>query len=393
MTDPTNPAAEAPRAPAILIVDDTLASLQLLAGALRNRGYRVRPVPSGKLALQTARAEAPDLVLLDILMPEMNGYEVCAAFKADPELAQIPILFISGMQDTEDKVRAFEAGGVDYVTKPLQLQEIEARVHTHLELARQRKEIERQNRALDESYRRLQETESLRDSLVHLLVHDLRSPLTAISGHLELALMEPEKLDADILRYLSSCSRSVKGLCSMVTAILDVSRLEAGQMPIERQRVDLKELVGSAVGTVEVLAANHELALDLPEASLPAFCDPGLTERIVVNLVSNAVKHTRKGTRIVVKLEREPERFRISVSDNGPGIPPEYRERIFEKFGQVEGRKSGQKLSSGLGLTYCKLAAEAQGGRVGLESEEGVGSTFWFSVPLTGPGPSPEPQA
>jgi signal transduction histidine kinase len=397
MTDPTTVTTEPPRAPAILIVDDTPASLQLLAGALANRGYRVRPVLSGKVALQAARAEPPDLVLLDILMPEMNGYEVCAAFKADPALAQIPILFISGMQDPEDKVKAFQAGGVDYVTKPLQLQEVEARVHTHLELDRQRREIERQHGALDESYRRLQETEALRDSLVHLLVHDLRSPLTAISGHLELALMEPEKLDEDVLRYLTSCSRSVKWLCAMVTAILDVSRLEAGQMPIERQAVELRELVGSAVGTVEVLATNHTLEVDLPSEPMQAFCDPGLTERIVVNLVSNAVKHTRRGTLIRVKLEREPSGFKVSVIDNGPGIPPEFQLRIFEKFGQVEGRKSGQKLSSGLGLTYCKLAAEAQGGRIGLVSEEEVGSTFWFSVPdvtagslaaATGEGPA-----
>ena len=167
--------------PNVIVVDDTPANLQLLTGMLKERGYKVRPVPSGKLALQAAKNDPPDLILLDIMMPEMDGYEVCERLKADEKLREIPVIFISALNETMDKVRAFGVGGVDYVTKPFQFEEVDARVRTHLELQRQR-------RKLKENYEQLRRLEELRDNLVHMIVHDLRNPLTGISGFLDLAL-------------------------------------------------------------------------------------------------------------------------------------------------------------------------------------------------------------
>src|SRR3989339_730306 len=165
------------KSPDILVVDDTPANLQLLTGMLKERGYRVRPVPSGKLAIQAARSQTPDLILLDVNMPEMNGYEVCEQFKADAALREIPVLFISALGETMDKMKAFAVGGVDYVTKPFQFEEVDARVQTHLKLRRLQIEQERQNRQLRESYDQLKKLEELQDNLTHMIIHDMRSPL------------------------------------------------------------------------------------------------------------------------------------------------------------------------------------------------------------------------
>ena len=152
--------------PSIMVVDDTPANLRLLTGMLKERGYKVRPVSSGKFALQTAKHDPPDLILLDIIMPEMNGYEVCECLKADEQLSGIPVIFISALNETMDKVKAFKVGGVDYVTKPFQFEEVQARVATHLELRRQK-------RLVQESNEQLRKLEELRDNLVHMVVHDM----------------------------------------------------------------------------------------------------------------------------------------------------------------------------------------------------------------------------
>ncbi|MCE5217099.1 response regulator, partial [bacterium] len=178
-------ATEAAPAPNLLIVDDTPANLQVLAAMLKGQGFTVRPVPSGELALRAAESEPPDLILLDIMMPEMNGYEVCERLKDNDDLRDIPVIFISALSDTSDKVKAFEVGGLDYVTKPFQFEEVRARVGAHLKLRRLQVEAAEHHRQLEQSYEQLRELEELRDSLMHMIVHDLRTPLTSIITGLE----------------------------------------------------------------------------------------------------------------------------------------------------------------------------------------------------------------
>ncbi len=207
-------------APNILVVDDTPANLELLSGMLKGRGYKVRAAVSGKLALQAARNDPPDLILLDINMPEMNGYEVCAELKSDDKLKDIPVIFLSALTETMDKVKAFGIGGVDYITKPFQFEEVEARVETHLELRRQKSRLQ-------ESYNELGELKKLRDNLVNLLIHDLRPPLTSICDQLEL-VKEKERtaMSADSAGRLAETVKTAKQLLQMVGTVLDKGRLE-----------------------------------------------------------------------------------------------------------------------------------------------------------------------
>ena len=218
-----NQHSETKRLPSILIVDDTPANLLLLVNMLAERGYRPRPVSSGKLALQAARDETPDLVLLDINMPEMNGYEVCEHLKADAVLKDIPVIFISASGETIDKIKAFAVGGVDYVTKPFQLEEVDARVRTHLELRRLRLELERQNRRLQENYDHLGKLEDLQDKLTHMFVHDMRLPLIGITGYLETLEMDAgRKLDSNELEILRKARNNGLVLVGMINSLMDV---------------------------------------------------------------------------------------------------------------------------------------------------------------------------
>jgi two-component system, sensor histidine kinase and response regulator len=365
--------------PNVIVVDDTPANLQLLTGMLKERGYKVRPVPSGKLALQATKNDPPDLILLDIMMPEMDGYEVCERLKADEKLREIPVIFISALNETMDKVRAFGVGGVDYVTKPFQFEEVAARVSTHLELQRQR-------RKLKENYERLRRLEELRDNLVHMIVHDLRSPLTGISGFLDLALvLEKETLTEDGLEYLQTAKRSTTAVIDMVSAVLDVSKMEAGEMKLHLAECDLVRMVVDLMSGMQSLKEGREMVLDAPPAPVTVVADGDLILRVIQNLLGNALKFTPSGGRIRLSIEPDEDRVCVRVQDNGPGIPPEYQVRIFEKFGQVEARANRQKYSTGLGLTFCKLAVEAHGGSIGVKSEVDKGSTFWFVLPKDGP--------
>jgi len=348
-----------PQAPNILIVDDTPGNVLLLVRMLMERGYKPRSVLSGKLALQAARTEPPDLILLDITMPEMNGYEVCAQLKADAALKEIPVIFISARSETIDKVKAFRVGGVDYVTKPFQFEEVYARVQTHLQLRR---------------------LEKLRDDLTHMVVHDLRNPLTVICGFLDiLEFHEAQKLSASTQTLVTVARRSAEDLLNMIGSILDVSKMGAGEMKLQREPCDLGALLRAVLATTQPLPGNRTVTLDAPESSLTITADVGLIRRVFQNLLSNALKYTPAGGDVRIVVTPSPSEVRVAVTDTGPGIAPEYHQRIFEKFGQVEDRKN--RLGTGLGLTFCKLAVEAHGGRIGVESAVGQGSTFWLALP------------
>jgi two-component system sensor histidine kinase/response regulator len=358
----------------VLIVDDTPANLQLLGGLLRDAGYKARPAPSGKVALQAATAELPDLVLLDINMPEMDGYEVCAKFKADEKLKHIPIIFISALTETDDKLKAFDAGGVDYVTKPFQAQEVRARVATHLTLRRLQQDLERR-------YDELHQLQDLRDNLIHMIVHDMRSPLMGIQALFFFLKKEAEALTPDTRELSVDAASATTTLVEMVSSLLDVSRLESGEMPLTESDVELGAVAEEAIGTLSGLTAGRSVTCERANGPVPSCCDADLIRRTVGNLLGNALKFTPSSASIVVMVKTNEGRPRVEVRDTGPGIPEQFHARIFDKFGQADGGKRTKRHSSGLGLAFCKLAVEAHGGTIGVDSKAGEGSTFWFELP------------
>ena len=363
----------------ILIVDDTPANLDLLSGMLRGSGYRVRPVPNGRLALMAAANQVPDLVLLDINMPEMDGFEVCRRFKANDALEKVPIIFISALSDTQDKVRAFKAGGVDYITKPFQFEEVEARVVTHVKLRRLQQETEQQNQALEDSYSRLKELEGMRDSLTHMIVHDMRSPLTSVNCFLEVVKMKSEGvLDAKTLGYLDKVDRQVASVVAMVNDVLDISRLEDEQMPLEQEDVIIGEILSEA---------REGTGLDSSRVILRDECcdvqvrgDRKVLKRVLGNILGNALKFTPKPEPVELYVCDADDQIIVNIQDNGPGIPEEFRTKVFEKFFQTEDGRKRKEFTTGLGLSFCKMAIEAHGQAIAVASDPGCGSRFYFSL-------------
>lgn len=358
----------------ILVVDDTPANLQLLAEMLKAEGHKVRPVTSGAVALQAALSRPPDLTLLDISMPGMDGYEVCGYLKADAVLKEVPVLFISALGETEDKVKAFNCGGVDYITKPFRCEEVMARVKTQLQ-------IRRQKRSLQESYDRLRELESLRDSLVHMVVHDMNSPIAVLG--IGLSMLEKEAgsgLNEAHRKLLDVSVKSTKKLAEMVSQLLAVSRMEAGEMPLEKSVCELDQIVRNAVQPRVMVCEDNTISVEAPPG-LKTLCDAKIIQRVVGNLVDNAIKFSPAKSEVRVAVLPGRTELQVTVSDNGPGIPEGYRRKIFDKFCQVDSKKN-KNFGTGLGLAFCRLAVEAHGGRIGVECGSGSGSTFWFTLPV-----------
>jgi len=358
----------------ILVVDDTVENLQLLSTMLGQHGYEVRPVTNGREALLAAHSYPPEIILLDVSMPEVDGYEVCARLKESAELRDIPVIFLTALSSTTDKVKAFQVGGADYVTKPFQIDEVLARIRVHVALRRSHVELQA-------SYDRLRGLERLREDLGQMVVHDMRSPLSALVALLGLIQTDPTcTLSEDTAKDLQFALQAATNVNGLANDLLDVSRLEEAKLPLDRQSNDIVQICRDVLVRVAPLDRTRALELDAADV-VSVRCDRALVQRVLENLVGNAVKHTPAGGRVRVSAVASPERVRVAVRDEGPGVPPEARTRIFEKFGTVAARHQRQYHSTGLGLTFCKLAVEAHGGRIGVDAGDPVGSVFWFELP------------
>ena len=383
----------------VLVVDDIPANVRLLSGILKVAGYEVVTAGGGEEGLQQVQATSPDVVLLDIMMPDMDGFEVCRRIKANPETSWLPVVIVTALQETADRVAAIEAGADDFLTKPVDEVEVEARVKSLVRVKRQRDDLEN-------AYKELRRAEAMRDGLAAMMVHDLRTPLTAILGSLEtMRIADPNEFQ---LELVDICSRSSNRLLSIVNDLLDVSKMESGQMKLMRAPIQIAGLIEDSLDQIAPREGEKritryereiELSVELGE-NLPVLqADYDLLSRVIINLVGNAIKFEPRGGTVTISAVCDANSgdansgdastpdapgVLFKVRDNGPGVPPEDQERIFDKFGQVESSLQGRKLSTGLGLTFCKLAVEAHGGKIWIESTPGEGSHFYFTIPLGG---------
>ena len=364
-------------AASIMIVDDEPENLNVLEALLTQAGYLVSAFPRGELALAAARQQAPDLVLLDVRMPGLDGHEVCRRFKADDGLRDIPILFISALSAAEDIAAGLECGGVDYIAKPFRKPEVLARVRTHVALRGAYLQLAAE-------HARLLQLERHRDLLTHMLVHDMRSPLQVIGGHLQiLSGIRPDQAMGGASESLQAASRGVRVLSQMVSAVVDLSRIENTRIPLRLGAVSVQEIFRGAHSQALDPASSQCICENINEACPPLFCDADLTERIIANLLANAIKYAPNSGPIELGAAPVPGGVSLWVRDHGPGIAAEDQSLIFEKFAVLHQPYGKTCASTGLGLAFCKLAAEAQNGSIGVASEPGSGSTFWCQLPST----------
>jgi len=364
--------------PKILCVDDERLNLKLLKSILEPEGYEFEGAENGEAALTSVAREFPEIILLDIMMPKMTGFEVLEKLRADSKTRLIPVVMVTALRDSEDKVKALEAGCDDFVSKPFDRGELLARVKSLLRIKSLHDEVEN-------SYKKLKELEKLKDNLIHMIVHDFNNPLTAVSGNLQLLQLSPESLTdtqkEDVERALVSCNC----LQRMAKDLLDVNRMEEGHIALHLEKIDLGALAKEAALEMKVIALweKKELLCEIAENMPAALADKELIARVIINLISNAIKFTREGARIMVNAgyDLQENKLYVQVKDSGMGIAPQYLGRLFDKFMQIEQKEA--KHGYGLGLTFCKMAVEAHGGTIKVESQEGKGSTFVFTLPVT----------
>jgi two-component system, sensor histidine kinase and response regulator len=382
--------------PLILVADDVPANVELLYDQLAMLGYRVISAVDGPSAVEKCFAEKPDLCILDVAMPagslrvddRSTGFEVCRRLKRDPRTERIPVIFVTALNDTTDRVKAIEAGGDDFLTKPHNRQILSARVRSLLRL-------KFATDALDDSYRKLRELEKVRDDLMKMIVHDLKTPLTSVLASLEMALDgDFGEVSETQRRVLGDAESKAEDLLGLIGDLLEVARIEENAIDLDLTAIAPGAFVAEIVHEWEVRFQQEgaKVFVDVAEDAPVIEADKGLLKRVFANLIQNALTHTGRGVEISIMAHRDTATGGIlfTVADNGPGIPPEYHELIFRKFERAKQPEVPRVRSSGLGLAFCKLAVEVHGGRIWVRCTEGSGSQFHIALPVHPPAqPAP----
>ena len=355
----------------ILVVDDTSKNLQVVGTMLRNEGYDVTPAGSGAQALDRVLVRLPDLILLDLMMPEMDGLEVCRRLKADSFTQAIPVIFLTASTEMEHLVQGFEVGAVDYVTKPFNPPELLARVRTHLELKHARE--------------RLREMNDEKNEFMGIAAHDLRNPLNAVKGYTEMMREEPDMEQQERSELLDRVHDATTRMVEMVQNLLDANRIERGEMQLNLTPTDLVPVLNSVVETQRSHATAKQQTIHLESETTPVVIqlDPSVTVQILENLISNAVKYSPPGREIFVRLKKYAHGVRVEVQDQGPGLSTEDQKKLFGKFARLSAKPTGGEHSTGLGLSIVKKMVEAMNGKVWCESELGKGADFIVEFPAS----------
>lgn len=369
----------------ILVADDIPANVELLLDQLNSLGYDTITAVDGPSAVAAAFEHQPDLCILDVSMPagdlgvddRSTGFEVCRRIKRDARTSRIPVIFVTALNDTNDRVRGIEAGGDDFLTKPHNRLVLGARVRSLLKL-------KAATDALEDSLRKLRELERVRDDLMKMIVHDLKTPLTSVLATLEmLADGDFGNVTLPQKAAIGEAETKSEDLLALIDDILEVARIEEANISLTLAPIAPGALLAELVHEwahrfqQENATASVSVADDAPIFS----GDKGLVKRVFSNLIQNAVTHSSSPVHLELSARRAGQGVLFTVSDNGPGIPSEYHDLIFRKFGQVEMPRSPRTRSSGLGLTFCKLVAERHGGRIWVKSVEGEGSSFYIELP------------
>lgn len=350
-------------APRILIVDDTLASQQTIEGMLFKENYQVDLVDSGWECFDYLENQRPDLILLDVMMPGLSGYDVCRRLKESRDFRHIPIILLTALNKREDVLQGLEAGADEFVSKPVAAAELRARVRNLLRMKQMHDDLER--------------TLEFRQDLTRFLVHDMRNPLISIRLASELGLLDDNPETSPTFQKIL---REVQTLQGYVDEMLIAASLEGSAFQLALTEVKL----GTFVATwLEEQACWRGVQIELRDQSEDATLeiDSGLMKRVLENLIGNALKYAPE-LPVEIVLSGCAEHVALSVRDQGPGVPSEHRERIWEKLGTVPLRKAGLR-QFGLGLYFCRLVAEAHGGTIELSDNSPQGSVFTVTLPLS----------
>lgn len=359
----------------ILVVDDQHQNLQLVASVL-NPLYNLVLTDKGEKALPYALKKRPDLILLDIMMPEISGFEVCRQIRQQPELNTVPVIFLTAKTEEEDIIHAYEAGGVDYVTKPFRTRELLARIEAHITLKEQHEAILLLNSELEAINKQ-------KDKLLSVIAHDMRSTIGSIGNLVEVLMPDIDTMSTeDILQYLQLIKQGSEKVYAMFDDLLLWAKNQFQNVPLELTVFNLRDEAESTVGQTAVQAGNKNIriVIDIP-ADTVVYADVNMVRTILRNLISNAVKFSNAGTEVTVRSITVAGTVEILVSDRGVGMKPEDIEKILKGTAGFTTYGTKGEKGTGLGLNLCNAFIQKQGGTLHIESIYGEGSTFSFTLP------------
>lgn len=362
----------------ILLVDDNIANLKMAVEDLKAHELEVIIARSGEAALERARYARPDLILLDVALPGIDGFETCRRLKANATTQAIPVIFMTALSDVEDKVRGFAAGGVDYITKPIQVEEVRVRVNTHLTIRTLQKNLEERVAELD--------------AFAHTVAHDLKNPLTAMNGYLQLIeQLEKGQLSSAIRMSLAAIAENTQKMNSIIDEMLTLASMRRSE-DIATEALAMDRIVQTTLERLRDLLDRSGTQIIWPESWPVASGYAAWVEQVWANYISNAAKYG--GTPLRIELgadllamtdDGHGPSIRFWVRDNGPGLTKAECARLFQEGARLDQHRSIQ--GHGLGLSIVQRIVRRLGGVVGVESVVGEGSTFYFTLPAARQAP------
>ncbi|GAK53626.1 response regulator receiver sensor signal transduction histidine kinase [Candidatus Moduliflexus flocculans] len=388
----------------ILVVDDNITNLNILLDYLNELSYKVLIAANGEQALQQLQHIHPDVILLDVMMPGIDGFETCLRLKANKETQDIPVIFMTALTDTVDKIRGFTVGGVDYITKPFQHEEVLARLKAHLTirklqqelqqknddleqyadiLAKKNTELATKNAELDEKNVQLNALNADKDLFFSIIAHDLRNPISALRELPQIIIENLESYSQDDLRRMISMQRdAAKNLFELLENLLTWSRIQRGMIEHEPQPINLKEIVDRNIALLAANAYSKKISVK-NDITFPAiiYVDYKMMDTVLRNLLSNAIKFTGEDGNIEFTAIEQDQFIQVAIRDTGMGIGENYVPKLFRIDEQYRRTGTANERGTGLGLILCKEFVERNGGRIWVESEVGKGSTFRFTSP------------
>ena len=361
----------------ILIVDDVVSNVLLLKILLANQKFQVCTANNGTTCIEMAKKEHPDLILLDVMMPDINGFDTAVVLKKDDSTKEIPIIFLTALNTPQDLVRGFQVGASDFLTKPFNKEELVMRVNQQISLVAAKRIIEQQNQEL-------RATLNNRDKMYSVIAHDLRSPMASIRMVLNLvvASASPETVGPELYTLLDQANRESEEVHDLLDNLLKWTKSQTGRLTVVKQDLDLNDIIPGVVEIFEAIAYTKRIKLDLKKTDAPLVvnADNDMLKTVVRNFLSNAIKFSPDDSSIEIIMATEGEMAKVSVRDHGVGIAADRLGSIFHKGETTYG--TGGEEGSGLGLQLCQDFARKNGGDCTVESVEGQGSTFSVLIPL-----------
>lgn len=363
----------------VLIVDDVISNVLLLKVLLTNEKFKIATASNGRQALEQVEAEKPDLVLLDVMMPDISGFEVAQRMKSNPEMTDIPIIFLTALNSTADIVKGFQVGGNDFISKPFNKEELIIRVTHQISLVAAKRIIVAQTEEL-------RKTIMGRDKLYSVIAHDLRSPMGSIKMVLNMLILNlpSQTIGEEMHELLTMANQTTEDVFSLLDNLLKWTKSQIGKLNVVYQEIDLVEVIEGVSEIFSLVAGLKKIRikLELPEQHKIVRADIDMVKTVIRNLISNAIKFSNEDAEVIVSLKEEGDVAVISVKDSGRGIDEENQKKLLHTDTHFSTFGTNNEEGSGLGLLLCQDFAVKNGGKLWFTSKSGEGSTFYFSIPL-----------